>query len=414
MQKETRMARLLVRFGAGDGALLGRLLTTATKSPVGRRVLLPDRVVIDAHVAVSTPSISKMARQAGTGLIIDPQTFYLQDFQHQGDPWAGLPFAGNNIQTVSDLLDVGRADRLVAENLEFQLCHGVTTLMAPYMHVERPGDGWAQVQALLYRRTRRYLDAQSLHLPILAPVALSWKLISRTSWPAALDGLIDALRTLNPDEVALVASKIDQGAHPELRLAGLYAAIGRLRRRWPVIAWQQGILGEACVAAGAAGYETGIGWRERCDLRTRMAGHRSAPPSAGGGPLRPVYIAALGRSINKKTVFAALTDSVAGPQLICMDPHCCPTGRLALTGDARAHAVTARAARLSELDSAEHPRWTWQHVAQHARSAVDLAQRINRIAASQPGIRKVDTSALQAIAVTADVRRQTASRQHVA
>ncbi len=210
--------------------------------------------------------------------------------------------------------------------------------MAPYVHVERPGDGWAQVQALLYRRTRRYLDAQRLHLPILAPVALSWKLVSRTSWPAALDGLIDALRILAPDEVALAASKIDQGAHPDLRLAGLYATIGHLRRHWPVIAWQQGILGEACVAAGAAGYESGIGWRERCDLRTRMAGHRSTSSKDGGGPLRPVYIAALGRSIPKKTVLAALTDPVAGPQLICMDPHCCPTGRLVLTGDARAHA----------------------------------------------------------------------------
>ncbi len=315
---------------------------------------------------------------------------------------------------VSDLLDVHRADRLVAETLEFQLHHGATTLMAPYVHVERPGDGWAQVQALLYRRTRRYLDAQRLHLPILAPVALSWKLVSRTSWPAALDGLIDALRILAPDEVALAASKIDQGAHPDLRLAGLYATIGHLRRHWPVIAWQQGILGEACVAAGAAGYESGIGWRERCDLRTRMAGHRSTSSKDGGGPLRPVYIAALGRSIPKKTVLAALTDPVAGPQLICMDPHCCPTGRLVLTGDARAHAITARAARLSRLDSAEHPRWLWQNVAQHAISAVKLAQRINRIAAAQPGTQQIDTSALQAVAVTADVRRQTANRQHIA
>ena len=408
------MARLLVRFGGGDAALLGRLLNTYGKPTIERRVLLPDRVVIDAHVAASTPSISDMARQAGTGLIIDPQTFYLQDSQHPGDPWARLPFADHSIETVSDLLQGDRADRLVAETLEFQLGHGATVLMAPYVHVERLGDGWAQVQAWLYRRTRRYLDAQNLHLPVLAPVALSWKLISRTSWPSAMDGLIDGLRTLHPDEVALAASKIDQGVHPEMRLAGLYAAIGRLRRHWPVIAWQQGILGEACVAAGAAGYETGIGWRERCDLRTRMAGHRSASASTSGGPIRPVYIAALGRSISKKTVLAALNDSVAGPQLICMDPHCCPTGRLVLSGDARAHAVIARAARLSDLDSAEHPRWTWQHVAQHARSAVDLAQRINRIAASQPGIQRVDISALQAIALTADVRRQTVSRQHVA
>jgi hypothetical protein len=53
-------------------------------------------------------------------------------------------------------------------------------------------------------------------------------------------------------------------------------------------------------------------------------------------------------------------------------------------------------------------------VAQHAISAVKLAQRINRIAAAQPGTQQIDTSALQAVAVTADVRRQTANRQHIA
>lgn len=96
-----------------------------------------------------------------------------------------------------------------------------------------------------------------------------------------VDPLLAALDALQPAEVALAVSKIDQGAHPEDRLADLYAVIERLRRRrLPVLMWNQGTLGEACVAAGAAGDETGIGWRERCDLRAGMSDYRPHRPAA--------------------------------------------------------------------------------------------------------------------------------------
>ncbi len=409
------MAELITRIGAGDAALLTRLVTPGAGGLMPAR---PDRVVVDAHTAQAHPEIANTARRAGLPMLIDPQTFYLQGKQYPGDPWAQLPFAEAVPLTVADLLDAGRASRLAAESLEFQLAHSATALTAPYVHVERAGDGWAEVQVHLYRQTRQYLDSQGINLPVIAPIATSWRLVGRTAWPQAMDRILIGLHDLAPTEVALAASKIDLGAHPDQRLADLFAAIGRLSRRWPVLAWQQGILGEACVVAGAHGYETGIGWNERCDLRAKMFSHRSAPAPASGFGARPVFIPAIGRSIPKRTALALLDESTFRPSVICPDPGCCPSGAHALTRDARAHAVNRRRTQLTALADTAHPRWAWQRLGRHASQGLRLARRINALAETPlgqtAGLTKIDLRALHAIQVTADVRRRTAPRRRAA
>lgn len=407
------MAELIIHVGGPDAALLTRLLDdSGGVLPLFAVPSRPARIVVDAATAAWCPGIARTARAAGVPLLVDPETFYLQDHQHPADPWAGLPFADPAVASVADLLNPGRADRLVADCLEFQLTHGATALVVPYVHLGRAGDGWAEVQAGLYRRTRRYLDHQGLRLPVIAPVALGWQLLSRAAWPHALNRMIDGLRDLDPTEVALAASSVDAGTHPQWRLAELYAVIDRLRTSRPVLAWAQGVLGEACVAAGAAGYETGIGWRERCDLPRQMTNHRTPPHGNPGA--RPVYITALGRSLPKRTVAALLEDPVIAPQLACLEYACCPTGRRTLTGDARAHAVISRLRRLNTLTAAQHPRWAWQHLAADAGRGLELASRINTNADHRPDVRRVDTAALRATAVTADNRRHTARKTRAA
>lgn len=278
------MAELLIRAGSGDVALLRRVFggTAGSVSP-----WRPHRIVLDAHVAAAKPEITTIARRAGVPLVIDPQTYYLQDFQHPADPWARLAFADAAKHAPDDLATPARQDWLIAETIEFQLAHGATMLVPPYVHTERVNDGWVEVQTSLWRRTRRYLDQQGLRVPTLAVVALGWRLLNRTAWPSALFPLRRSLVELDPTEVALAASKIDDGVHPDERLVTLMAVIRRLRRTAPIIVWQQGVLGEAAVAAGAAGYETGLGWRERCDLRSAMSTHRQPPPPPTvSGPAR--------------------------------------------------------------------------------------------------------------------------------
>lgn len=369
------------------------------------REVRPSRAVLDAHVAARDVRAAQIARRAGIPLLIDPQTFYLQGQQHPADPWAQLPFARSSALGPVDLLDHRRQDQLIAECLGFQLVRGATILIPPYVHIERSDNGWVAVQASLFRRTRRYLDQRRIQLPVTTVIALSWRLTGRTTWPSTLFPLLRALEVLAPDEVALAASRVDQGRHPDHRLADLYAAISLLTTHgYPTLAWNQGVLGEAAVAAGATGYETGIGWRERCDLQTRMNAHR-APP-AGRFGARPVYITRLGASLPRPTIQAVLSDPVAGPLLICADIHCCPNGSSTLLGDARHHAVIARSRRLAQMIGTSHHAWAWGFLANEAASALRLAERINTVARRRDGLARIDTSSLSAVATTAHMRRQ--------
>lgn len=403
------MAELLLRAGSGDAALLRRVLV----DPVGPvSPLRPHRIVTDAHVAATEPEIASTARRAGTPLVIDPQTHYLQDVQHPADPWARLDFADMAQRTPDDLAQPARQDRLVAETIEFQLTHGASVLMPPYVHIERANDGWIKVQTSLWQRTRRYLDQQHLHLPTLAVLALGWRLLNHTTWPSALYPLGHALIELNPTEVALAASKVDDGVHPDQRLVTFMATLCRINRRFPVIAWQQGVLGEAAVAAGAVGYETGLGWRERCDLGTAMSAHRQ-PPSGKFGA-RPVYIPTLKRSIPSRTIQQLMGHPKITAELICSDANCCREGNQALLGDPRAHALTRRIRALQELAQPMQPAWKWNILAQQSAAGLHLAQRINAISARTPDMWKINTAALYAIHTVAENRRQTLGRRRAA
>lgn len=185
------------------------------------------------------------------------------------------------------------------------------------------------------------------------------------------------------------------------------AVLGRLAPRHPVLVWQQGVLGPAAVAAGATGYESGIGWRERCDLPGTAAQHRKANP---GGAARPVYITTLQRSMPKPSLRALHGNPRLIAELTCLDPSCCPNGRRDLLNDMRAHAITSRLAALRDLTAPAQPAWRWHHLARLAREGIDLAHSINTYAASTRGVSHINLAALQATLNLADHRRQTLRR----
>jgi hypothetical protein len=399
------MAELLIRAGAADAALIERVLSGAAE---GR----PHRLVVDAHVSLREPRLSQAARTAGIPLIVDPQTHFLQDFQHGADPWAQLPFGGGaQPSTPMDLLNRSRLDDLVAAVVEHQLEAGATVVVPPYLHIESRDDGWCEAQIAMWHATRRYLDAQGLQLPVLAVVALGWRLLEREAWPYAFGPLVRAMATLRPTEVAVAASKVDAGSKADERLATFIAVIRRLARDYPVVAWQQGILGAVAVAAGAVGYECGIGWRERCDLRTAMASRRK--PSSGGSA-RPVYISALSRGIPKSTFRLLLDNPRIAAGILCLDITCCPNGRRDLLEDAREHAIRARLRSLRHVTQPAQPAWRWNLLAKESAMGIQLADRINTIACQTIGMKRVDETALRATHTIAEHRRQSLSRHRAA
>lgn len=400
------MAELLVRAGASDAALMRRVW--ASRRP-GRPLPAADRLVVDAPTANAEPALTADARKAGVPVLIDPQTYLLQDEQPPDDRWLALPFARADAVTPSILLAPAVADRLVHTCLTYQLDHGASALIPPYVHLGDHADEWQLAQAALWDATSRWLRAQDVQVPVLAVVAVGWRLLDRAAWPQTLP-LMEAMRRLGPREVAVAASRVDAGAHPDQRLASFVATVRRFRRLAPVIAWSQGSLGEVAVAAGAVGYETGIGWRERCDLPAFSA-RRRRRGSGAFGP-RPVYLAALKRSIPKGHLEVLLAERRLAPDLLCMDDTCCSRGRESLLGDARLHAIDQRAASLLRLSRAEHPSWRWNALAVHADAGLRLAGRINVLADRHPHVRHVDTTALRAVKVVADTRRY--ALRHVA
>lgn len=399
------MAELLIRVGSADAAFLEGLLS----DPHSPR---PDRIVVDAHVPAATDRIGSAAQFAGIPYVIDPQTYYLQDIQDPSHPWPQLPFAHAEIMTSSDLRRPGIAERIAQSVIEYQVTNGATALVAPYVHIARAGDGWLPAQVALWKATRTVIDRHGLRLPVIAVVAVGWRLLDRAAWPQALRPLGTALRELVPTEVALAASNVDAGAHPEERVAAFISAMSWMSGSYPVVAWQQGVLGPAAVLAGAVGYECGLGWRERCDLQRAMTQLRD--PRTDGGSARPIYSARLLRSIPRKTMLHLASQPRIAAELVCPDPACCPGGRQDLLSDPRAHALRSRRQTLHDITSPQLAAWQWHQLAQSAQDGLQLADRLNNVIARSPGVPRIQTTALTSTAAVATYQRDLHRRHRAA
>lgn len=404
------MAELLVRIGGQDEALLRRALGSADRP--GLR-LGPNRVVVDAHVASTTPVIKVVTRRAGIPFLIDPQTFLLQDRQHAAHPWVKLPFAEAAASSARDLLRFERQEQLVASCVDYQIDRGATAVIAPYVHVENAQSPWLDVQFGLWRQTRRYLDQQGVRLPLVAVAAVGWRLLGLSAQPV-MRMFLAALTRLSPDEVALAASKVHLGAHADERLVDMISVLEQLRHSgFLVLAWSQGLLGEACVAAGALGYETGLGWRESCDLSAAMTTHRR-PCAADGFGTRPVYLPVMKRGIPKATLLELQhRHQQLWRRTQCPDPDCCAVGSDIL-GDAREHALYSRARDLRLLSQVARSSWQWNRLEQEATAGLALADRINRAMDVTGGAEKINTVALAAVRDVAGARRLHRRAQRIA
>lgn len=399
----TGPAQLTVRVGAGDEPFVRRLYGLAPGSRPAPH--LPARLVVDAHVplAANGAALAATARAAGVPFLIDPETVYLQDLQHPTAPWCRVPFGEPAVQTPADLMNQATQDALVRAVIDYQVEHGATAVIAPYVHIERPDSGWIAVQAGLWRCTKTYVEEAGINLPVIAVVAIGWRCLHPIRGVRQLSDMWDALAALEPGEVALAASKVHMGTRPEDRIAELLMLVRRLTRTYKVTMWQQGLLGEACVIEGAAGYECGIGWREKCDLQSRMSQNRSA--RTGHPAARPIYIAEIGRGVPKTRLQLAHSKRKVWACVVCPFPDCCAPAGADLLGDARRHSVVARARELEQLDSTHATNWRWNRLTQRLADGLVLADQLNALAASSPATPAIDTRSLRAFYEVANARR---------
>lgn len=401
--RHTGQARLTIRVGAADVVFVRGLygLTPGTPQAPHR----PTRLVVDAHVPLSVGGgrLGQAAREAGVPFLVDPETAYLQDVQHPDAPWCAVPYATGQACTQADMSSPSTQTSLVKSVLDYQIAHGATAVIAPYVHVETPARGWDTVQAGLWRRTAAYVAQTGINLPVIAVVAVGWRCLHPIQGVPALREMWDALASLAPDEVALAASKVHVGAHPADRIAELLMLVRGLSRTYVVTTWQQGLLGEACVIEGAAGYECGIGRREQCNLPSRISQYRS--PSSGHPGARHVYISELGRGVPKRRLELARTKRSVWARLICPFLDCCAPAGADLLGDARRHSVVTRARDLEQLDTTVATSWRWNRLTERLQDGLVLADQLNALAPSSRAVPTIDTTSLRALYEVANAHR---------
>jgi hypothetical protein len=394
-------AALTLRVSAQDEAFLRGLFGLA---PGTRRARwLPDRLVVDAHVPLSAPALGGIARAAGRPYLIDPETYYLQDTQHRSAPWARVPFGIAHEISSLEWGDDRFLEALVKSVIDYQLDHGATMLIPPYLHIDTPDTPMIAAQADLLRKSATYLRTWDIHVPVLVVIAMGWRCLHPSQGVPALEEVWAATAELGPDEVALAASKVHMGKSASDRIAEFLMLVRHLSAAYTVTAWQQGMLGELAVVEGAAGYETGLGRREECDLQTRKAQGRRGQD----GPIAPraVYLDAVARSVPKRRLEIASRSSRLWRRLVCTDPECCSPGGADLLGDARRHTVISRVKRLSAIDTIANTRWQWADIAARAETGLDLGEQLNRLAARSPATPGVELDALAAVRDVADARR---------
>lgn len=380
------MAELVLRGRHNDQRVIDELLTDPA-SLLPRQARFIRRIVVDATAVIHTDQFARTALGTGTQLLVDPQTGLLTTVQGEENPWARLPFATNVNVTVQDLTSTAARARLIEEVVEFQLDHGGTAVIPPYLHLPDTMTVAAKVQRRLLTETAHYVRSElGLGYDIFPVVSVDRRSVSLESslWG---EGLGRLLRT---------AASVSDGRPFALGLSGTSltgSSIHKMSRIWrraaqvgPFIAWHAGDVGLLAVTMGAQGYEVGMCATERCDVRGEQ--RNRAPGNGGPGPrYTGVYIESLGRSISKSAATALSRIQGMQGDLGCLDAACCPAGFSSMLGTGRRqHAVRRRIADLEALDGIGARGWRLHHLQQRAADAAASAARIRR-AADAHGIR---------------------------
>ena len=403
------MSELLIRPGRNDHRVVEDLLVAGG----GIRRLRPviNRLVLDAPVASSRPEFVRAAEASGTAVIIDPLTFFLQGELRTTDPWVRLAFGRAAAISATELSDAVTQRELVAAVTAFQLDHGATAVVPPYVMVD-DNPLWLNVAVDLLARTRDHLDDRGIRLPLVPVVALSRpRRAGALPWRQRMERLVLSADDTGADCVALAISGTggpDDG-HDQVHLVlGTIRALAE--RGVKVLAWRQGLLGPGAVAAGAAGYECGIGLRERCDLAALQAARRPGRTGGGFSPAAGVFVQPLGRSLKRAVATELLADRQLRPRMVCDDERCCARGAESTLADPRRHAVLARARVLADLDRMPSQQWRLNDIARGADSGAVVADLASRVLKGAGRRDRVASTALNALADATDFIRQEAGQ----
>lgn len=379
------MAELVLRAGYNDHLVIAELLTDSIALHP-RLSRLIRRVVVDATAIAKEPRFAQAAYASGTPLLVDPQTFLLTTEQHSSDNWARLPYAQPEAVDLHELLDPGVRADLIEKVVEFEIDHGGTAIIPPYIHIT-DFDGVApKVQRLLIKDTAVHLKDLGLDFPVFPLLSVDQTAISLDPalWPSEMGRLLRAAHKHASGPIGLGLSLTTQPNKSNLHTSS------RIWRRaahaGPFIAWHAGQVGLLAVTMGAEGYEVGMCSGERYNARGQQRSRATA--SSGGPRYQGAYVEALGRSLERRVVeqLSRIPGTHQG-DLGCVDPACCPNGFSTMLGSGRRqHSVRSRLRDLETLSSIGSRKWRLRHLVTQAQDASASARRI-RAAARNAGLR---------------------------
>jgi hypothetical protein len=389
------MAQLLIRPSLNDHQVIADLLAPPA-TPTIRRTRPPvSQLVCDAHIATQRPTLAESANEAGIPFLVDPSTTLLQSDVDPASLWAKLPYATARPLSVDEI----EVDALVEQVVQFQVDHGATRIVAPYLYAMEPGDPTFSMSIRLLASTAHFVRDNDLPLPVVAILCGQLRQFARSqTLELGVGRFMDAAEAHDVHTVGLCFSPVGAPGDSYSKLVGLFRAANRAARSpMPVVAWRQGIYGLALVAAGLAGYETGIGTGEQTNIARQQANRRAKDKSkrTGGGP--GIYLDQLGRSVPKPAAELLLGINEMRPKLMCDDERCCATPGDTLD-NGRPHAVRSRSRQLTELTEQPHRRWRLHSVARQADSAATLAKQANRVLEAAGIKQKVGIKNLEALA----------------
>ena len=378
---------LIIRAGRNDHTVIDHFLT-----PTAAGVFAPSRqpidaVVADASIAAQRPQLQRITADAGVPYLIDPVTPLLQSEQAENDSWAVLPFAHAEPLMPTDINDY-ILDELVERVVDFQRSTGATHLIPPYFYSNRRDDVWWRANLALLRRTGQHLSREGVNLPVIPVLAVSLREYGpEMTWERGLDAFLAATGEMNTESVALSWSWNNPTRSKRAAIALLLGATAHAASRSSIIGWRAGTFGLALAAAGASGYETGIGERESLHYVSLAASRR---PKADSSPPRAqayTYFSEFGRSLPRRAGEAILKDPRIMGSLVCNpDNACCTEGADSMIHQWREHTVRERRRELTQLETIPAPRgWRLNHIEQKAERAALLAASANE-ALSEAGV----------------------------
>jgi hypothetical protein len=339
-------------------------------------------LVAESQVVASRPQFAVAANRAGIPFVIDPLTPLLEGHLKPTDPWAMLPFGQVEAVTPDCLGERQFLQRLVATVVEFEVEKGATVIVPPYLYSSSPDDPRLNFTLEAIRLTVAYLDDQDIPLSI-APVlaAQLHRFAPRAAWTDGLDRFRAVATEFDPDFIALCMSPIGDGHDSYNKVFSLFEAATRFRdTSSSVVAWRQGMYGEALTAAGLAGYETGAGTREQANISRLVSSRKPSPKGRkSGGASVGVFLEPLGRSIPKPAAQALLGTLQMRAKLMCDDESCCPDGPFSTLEHPREHAIRTRARKLHDLDVMPERRWRLHRVARSSSLAATVTRQANKV-----------------------------------